>query len=317
MIKKPAEKGFSMPKISVVVTTFNRKKQLTELLNSVLSSNYPKEKMEIIVVDDASNDGTNDFVKKNFPEVKLIRNQKEQLTSESRNTGIRYSNTDLIFVIDDDNILNSECIKILTETMMQNESIGILMPAMCYDSGLFCNSIRRNMTTSITSFLTIPGNNLVETVDCPNAFMLRKKVLDKVGLFDSKKFPIHYEEADLGQRIRNAGYRICCQTKAKTFHHPKTTNPHLDSRAINLPLRSYFTGRNRIIFHKLHSKIWEFLPFLLFFYPIIVFYYLYMIVRYAEDNPERKELLLAFLKGNADGLKFMVFGDLPDKKQPY
>jgi glycosyltransferase involved in cell wall biosynthesis len=62
---------------------------LTRLINSILQSNYPQDKLEIIVVDDASTDGTYEEIRAKFHGVKIIRNEKEALPATSRNIGIK------------------------------------------------------------------------------------------------------------------------------------------------------------------------------------------------------------------------------------
>ena len=296
-----------MPKLSIVITTFNRKKQLEDLLNSILASSYPKKDLEIIVVDDASADGTSGYISEKFPNLKIIRNEKELLTSESRNIGIRSSKADFVFVVDDDNVLDPDCIRLLIEKISENPEIAVLMPAISHSpDSPSTTSVKRNMVTSVTTIIKGAGQELVETFDCPNAFMIRKKALDEVGLFDSVRFPIHYEEADLGERIRKAGYGIYCYTKAKTLHKPNAKNPKLDSKTVDTPLRAYFTGRNRLIFHQRHSKTWQFILFILIFYPLVTLYYIYLILRYS-NHKERMDLLSAFLRGNLAGLGFLLF----------
>ena len=63
--------------------------------------------MEIIIVDDASTDGTPKMVKKLFPEVNLITNTYELFPSKCRNLGIKNSHGDYLFLVDDDNILDA------------------------------------------------------------------------------------------------------------------------------------------------------------------------------------------------------------------
>jgi glycosyltransferase involved in cell wall biosynthesis len=63
---------------------------LTRLINSVLQSNYPQDKLEIIVVDDASTGGTYEEIRAKFHgKVKIIHNEKEALPAASRNIGIK------------------------------------------------------------------------------------------------------------------------------------------------------------------------------------------------------------------------------------
>jgi len=79
-----------LPLVSIVIPTHNRKEKLTRPINSILQSNYPKDKLETIVVDDASTDGTYEEIRAKFHSgVKIIRNEREMLPAASRNIGIK------------------------------------------------------------------------------------------------------------------------------------------------------------------------------------------------------------------------------------
>jgi len=109
--------------------------------------------------------------------------------------------------------------------------------------------------------------------------MIKREVLEKVGLFDEKSFPIHYEEADLGMRVRRAGYRIVCNPKAKVWHDiPLLDKDKASQHYVSNSLRAYCTARNRIVFHKKYSKKLRLLIYITVFNWIIAFYYLKIII---------------------------------------
>ena len=303
----------NIPLVSIVISTHNRKKKLERLVRSILRSSYSKDKLEIIIVDDASIDGTYEYIKKLFPQVKIIRNDEEKLVAESRNLGVRASRGKYIFIIDDDNIVNKNTIKELVEFMERHPEIGVAGPIMYFlkdPKRIWCAGIRRSYWTTITEFIgfNVIDNGLFrepyESEDFPNAFMVRREVFEKVGLFNSKLFPIHYEESDFCQRVRKEGYKVMVIPKAKVWHDiplPK------ENRALSLhlkhPLRAYYAVRNRILFHARWStnSVQKFvsIPISL----VIVLYYL-LIVIVSRINRKR-DLVKAMLKGVFDGLKIV------------
>jgi GT2 family glycosyltransferase len=313
---KPEEE---LPLVSIVIPTHNRKEKLTRLINSILQSNYPQDKLEIIVVDDASTDGTYEEVRAKFHgKVKIIRNERETLLAASRNIGIKNANGKYIFLIDDDNVIDKNCIKELVKTMIGDPRIGIVGPIMYYyefPDVIWCAGIKRNMTTSL---FTVIGKDmidngqfsgkLIESDDFPNAFMIKREVLEKVGLFDEKSFPIHYDEADLGMRVRRAGYRIVCNPKAKVWHDiPLLDKDKASQHYVSNSLRAYYTARNRIIFHKKYSKKLQLLIYITVFNWIIALYYLKIIIFDLSKTPrDRLEIAKAYIKGIVDGIKFHV-----------
>lgn len=308
------------PFISIIIPTRNRKKKLIRLINSILNSNYPKNKMEIIIVDDASTDGTSAYLLqtfKNFIEngkLKIIRNEKNVLLAASRNMAIEEATGDYILLIDDDNIIDKDCIKNLIDTFSLNERVGVVLPIMYYyrdKKRVWCAGVKRNMITSITRFIGRDEidngqfNKLINSEDFLNAFMIKKEVLEIVKLFDEKTFPIHYDEADLGKRIKNAGYKIICNPKSRVWHDicsPKMEKDKLRLFHVHNELRAYYTARNRIIFHKKYSEWWQFLIFIMIFNWLFTFYYLRILLGSKKSLKERLKIAKAYLKGVLEGL---------------
>jgi hypothetical protein len=157
------------PLVSIIIPTRNRKEKLIRLIESVSNSNYPKSNLEIVVVDDNSTDGTYKEVKRNFPELRIIHNEKRLLLAGSRNAGIRSCRGEYIFLIDDDNIVDKNCILELIQTMESsyNSLLGIVAPFMYYykhQNRIWCANVKINMITSITSFqieIKLTKENLV------------------------------------------------------------------------------------------------------------------------------------------------------------
>jgi len=295
-------------KVSIVIPTHDRKNAVTRLIQSIKESSMARHDYEIIVVDDASSDGTADVISSRFPDVTLIRNGEEKLVAESRNIGIRASGSEYIFLVDDDNVLDKRCVENLYRCMVEDPSIGMAMPIIHnfrYPERIGCAGVRRNMITSFTNGIYRPDNcsdgTFNETEDCPNAFMCRKAALRKTGILNSMDYPIHYEEADLGIRMKRAGFRIVCHPGARTFHDPGGRNNKLAGRTVHVPMRAYYTGRNRIVFHSMYSKPWEFALFTFIFYPMIFAFYSYLIIRYSKSWAQRASLLGSYAKGNIDG----------------
>jgi GT2 family glycosyltransferase len=306
------------PLVSIVIPTHNRKEKLEKLVDSVLRSNYPKDKLEIIVVDDASIDGTREMANQKFPNVKVIRNKKELFLAGSRNAGIKNGKGSHFFLIDDDNVVDRNCIPRLVEVMEKENSsplIGIVAPIMYYlrqPSRVWCAGTRRNMLTSLTTFVARDRVNrgqfeeLIESQDFPNAFMIKREVIEKVGAVDEIRFPIHYDEADLGERVRRAGYRIVCNPEAEVWHDtplPEEVQDRSRSFHVHSKFRAYCAARNRITFHKEYSEWWQFLLFVLIFNWLVTLYYLKVILL-DSNKPSRDRLWLAeaYLRGLLEGL---------------
>jgi glycosyltransferase involved in cell wall biosynthesis len=114
------------PKVSIVIATYNCSEYIEEAIFSVINQNY--ENIEIIVVDDASDDSTEDRIfplLKNYP-VKYIKNEKNQGPGAARNIGIKVSEGEFISFLDADDIYLRNSIKKRIEFLKINKSVGLV-----------------------------------------------------------------------------------------------------------------------------------------------------------------------------------------------
>ena len=248
--------------VSIIIPTYNRKQELTRLIESIKQSDYPKESMEIIVVDDASTDGTFDAIKKGFPDVKVIRNTKRRLTSGARNVGIECSKGDYLFFVDHDNIIDRRAISELVNFMERNEIVGLAGPIMYYYSvpeEIWCagGTLRQPLYLPTCMFQHETSETLqianISTIECdfiPNAFMVRRQIIKEIGFFDEENFPILWEDIDFSLRIKQKGYQIVVVPQAEVWHDVSTAKDfHIDEE------RAFFRGRNRARFYLKYARL--------------------------------------------------------------
>ncbi|MEM3663748.1 MAG: glycosyltransferase family 2 protein [Candidatus Jordarchaeales archaeon] len=308
-----------MVDVSIVVPTHNRREKLVRLLSSIFECEFTGT-FEVIVVDDASTDGTCEEVRRLFPTVRVVRSERELYVAGSRNLGIRNANGKYVFLVDDDNIIDRDCISELFRVLERDAGfrIGVVAPIMYYygrPDRVWCAGVVRSMTTSLTRFvgrdIAIKGklDSLIVSSDFPNCFMVRREVIEKVGFFDEKNFPVHYEEADFGERVRGAGFRLVCNPRAKVWHDlplPEEVNDKARLLHVHSELRAYYAARNRMIFHRKYSKKWQLLFFISLFNWFFTLYYLMIILWSKRPVMERLKTAKAYLKGILDGLTTKV-----------
>jgi GT2 family glycosyltransferase len=288
------------PLVSVIIPTFNRKNDLLSCLNSIKDSTYTN--LEIIVVDNASTDGTYDAVKETFPNVKLIRNEKNLGVTGGRNRGAIESKGDYLLFLDHDMVIDRQMIEELLKVLESDTSIGVAGPVIYYydePSKVWAAGTSIDILTGKVRFNTFDSSevNINEPFDVqvlPAAFMVKRDVLHKVGLFDDVFFAV-YEDTDFCFRIKEAGFRVVCVPKAKAWHKVPTD---LKEQELHVLSRSYYIARNRIIFMKKHAKPINFIVFLTLFVPIYAVYYTWRSLRHWKLR-----FISEYWKGLFDGIR--------------
>lgn len=304
------------PLVSIIIPTYNRKRELIRLVKSIKQSSYPKENTEIIVVDDSSTDGTNYTIKRRFPDVKAVRNTKRKMTSGARNIGIQCSKGDYLFFVDHDNVIDRQAIRELVNFMESNKNVGLVGPIMYYYGAprkIWCagGKLRRPLCIQTHIFQYKKSDSLpltkIYAIECefiPNAFMVRRQVIREIGFFDEKNFPILWEDIDFSLRIKQKGYQIVIIPQAKVWHDVSTAKDfHIDVE------RAFFRGRNRARFYLKYA------PLRILLLPIDMLGFCGALFAY-DKGSRGLEKLLQYLKGIIHGLAQTNSTNQSKKEQP-
>lgn len=243
-------------KVFCIVLNWNGKHYLKKCLDSITGNSY--KNIVIVVVDNASTDGSQEFVKKNYPQIELIVNKENLGWTGGNNKGVRYAlknKADCIFVINNDTEIEKNCIRELLKVLYSNESIGIVGPKIylseqngkrtkkiSFAGGKFTpnrffgvhigiNKIDKGQFSKVQRTEFITGA----------AILIKSEVFKKIGVFD-RRFFIYYEEADFCLRAKKRGYDILFCPSAHVYHMFSGTVE------LNSPFQNYFTTRNHYLF---------------------------------------------------------------------
>ena len=313
----------SQPLVSIVIPTHNRKTMLLRLLKSIFSSTY--KNLEIIIVDDASHDGTSEFIRSKYSKntkLKIIRNRSNLFAAGSRNVGFKKCRGEYIFFIDDDNVVDKNLISRLVKEFLKDPTIGELGPvnySFLNKKKILWARTRRNMFTSKTNqsrdLKSFEKLKNWETDDVPNAYIVKKSVVKKFNIFFRKEYGIMYEESDYAYRIRKAGYQIRVVRDAKIYHDIENRTP--DGRIkgymwhfMEDKRRPFVFARNRIIFHSIFSTKLEFISIITLWVWLFAIYYIYEILFYTGVGKfslaNKISLAFAYLRGTFNGIYLII-----------
>lgn len=223
--------------VSVIIVNYNTLELTKNTINSVIEKtkelNY-----EIILVDNASTDGSIEFFEKEYKnKIIIIRNSENLGFGRANNKGIEIARGKYVFLLNSDTLLINNAIKILFDFMEKNEDCGVcggnlfdidLKPTHSFLRKLPC------LTSEIDFQLNFFGKVFRKVVNKRNDFnysknekevgyitgadmMIRKKVLLETGMFD-KEFFMYSEESELTYRIKQKKYRVISVPQAKIIH---------------------------------------------------------------------------------------------------
>ncbi|MEM4523399.1 MAG: glycosyltransferase family 2 protein [Nitrososphaeria archaeon] len=239
----------TLPKVSVIIVNWNGGVLLHQCLKSVLTSNYPKDKLEVIVIDNASTDGSDEICQLEFPEIILIKNKENLGFCEGNNIGITKSTGDIVILLNNDCFVEPNWILEIVK-VMERSDVGIVGCKLVYPhTGLIqscgCNELFPGYWEHIASGLKIEEFNIEDPFEVdyvPGAAMaIKRQVLKKVGLLDPI-FWAYVEDVDFCYRARNAGFKIFLAPKAIAYHYGSTSWNRK-------PLKRFFLEyRNKFLF---------------------------------------------------------------------
>jgi GT2 family glycosyltransferase len=238
-------------RVSVVIVVWNAKKYVIECLGS-LREQCSKMCSEVIVVDNASTDGTPELIAEMFPEFKLIRNPDNFGFAKANNIGIAQSSGDYLCLVNSDVKFIDDCISPMVRYLEEHPGVGMLGPKML--------AATREVRRSTMRFPTV-WNNFCRAIGLDSLFkksrsfgglmmsdfdhqttapvevlngwflLLRSSAVERVGLLDPQFF-MYGEDVDWCYRFRKAGEQVVFFAEAGAIHYGGASSA-------NAPLRFY------------------------------------------------------------------------------
>jgi GT2 family glycosyltransferase len=260
------------PLVSIITVNYNALEVTCELLNSIRNNTYTH--VETIVVDNASEENPEGFLKKHYPEVKFIRNEQNLGFAGGNNPGIRASSGDFLFFLNNDAELTESAIETLLALFGSVPHLGAVSPKICFHkNGTDGRDVIQYAGTTPVHPLTARNRTIgagqIDTGQYmeakPTAYahgaamMVSREVIEKVGGM-SESFFLYYEELDWCEQIRRAGYRIYVEPRACIYHKESYTVSR------NNVLKTYYITRNRLFFMRRNRKWWQWAAFCAFLF---------------------------------------------------
>ena len=238
MSARPSESGKdARPTLSICIVTWNTREMLDGCLRSIAEAPDAVSR-EVIVVDNASTDGTAEMMTERHPEATLIENADNLGYAAANNQALERTTAPLKLLLNPDIIVHEGALDALVALTRRRPQAGAAAPRLVLPNGKVQASCRTFPTPDIVLYealglnklsprsrrfgkyrMTWWGYNEERTVEQPmaSALLLRQRALDEVGFMD-EDFPIFFNDVDLCKRLREAGWEIWFTPKATMTH---------------------------------------------------------------------------------------------------
>lgn len=246
--------------VSIIFPTHNSGREPLKCLESISRLTYPKPKIDIVVIDNGSTDGTSLRIRRKFPNIKLIKNLDNVSFAIAINQGLKIASGQYVLITNDDVIFERKCLSRLMDFLDEHPDTGIVggkiyskaSPSKVTSAGYLFN--RWTGEVSATSDK--------ETITAPDwiegcGLLVRRTVIEEIGPFD-EGFTYFFEDFDLCLRAMKAGWKIASIPSAILWHGGSTTFDR------NLPQKYTHWYRAKIRFILKHLPLINILCILLF-----------------------------------------------------
>lgn len=255
--------------ISVIIVNYNVRDFLSNALTSLYRS-LEKFESEIFVVDNASDDGSTELIRKNFPAVQLIANTSNVGFAKANNQALALSRGKYVLLINPDTLVQEDTVDILVRYFEQNDRAGMLGCKILNPDGSLQLPCRRSFPTPWTAFtktfglsalfpqskvfarynLTYLDPDQTYEVDAVSGsfMMIKREVIEKIGGLDEKFF-MYGEDLDWCYRVQQSGWKVVYVSTTSIIHYKgeSTKRSDIDElkvfyNAMRLFVRKHHTG---------------------------------------------------------------------------
>jgi GT2 family glycosyltransferase len=231
--------------VTVAVINFNGEDFLGETLSSIKRLNY--QDLRVILIDDGSTDRSVELVKRNFPDVRIIKmDVNTRRPNKLRNIGIMEATSRVVFLVDNDVVFDNECLERLVRILESSTNIAICTPRLLYYDQPERINIAPSALHYIGTSISPKRNALIKDIDMDDPestigggiMLIDKEKAISIGLID-EDFPMGWgEDGEIYMRMRLSGFKTLYVPEAIGYHRLKEWKE-------NRYLRAFGQVRNR------------------------------------------------------------------------
>ncbi|OPZ20127.1 MAG: N-acetylglucosaminyl-diphospho-decaprenol L-rhamnosyltransferase [candidate division BRC1 bacterium ADurb.BinA364] len=252
------------PPASVVVLTYNSRGYIVDCLESLRADSTPGK--EILLVDNASKDGTVDLLRERYPDLPLIANAKNRGVAAGWNQGWRRSRAPFVAFVNPDMTFDSGWLEALLAALQADPQAAVAGAKLLYPGGRIIQHAGAGLLDNGQSYHRGCGEIDRGQYDEPGpaeyvtgaAMLVRRDALEALGGFDEDYFPAYYEDSDFCVRVWRSGRKVLYVPSSRIIHYESVTLTIWSWRFVwlSLKMRSVFVGKH----YGWRDMLFRFLP---------------------------------------------------------
>lgn len=249
------------PLVSVLIVSYNVRDYLLQCVEAIYANS--EVPLEVVVVDNASKDGSAEALAEKFPQAHLVRMRKNVGFGKANNAGFEHCRGRFVLLLNPDVDVSERCIGALADFLLVRPDVGAVGPRLLRPDGHLDQACRRGFPTPSTAFYRVVGLSRVfphsrifnrynmghlppdkaHEIDSGTAacLMVRRVAVERIGLFDPAFF-MYGEDLDLCYRLKEHGWKV--------FYLPGAEAVHVKGASTRQA-----TGR---MLYEFHSAMWTF-----------------------------------------------------------
>lgn len=269
-----------MPRVFIVIVNWNGKDDVLSCLASLRRLDYPRADIRIVVVDNASRDGSGAAIRRDHPQALLIENARNLGYAKAVNQGFAFAlgeGADYVWVFNNDVVVAADSLARLVQACESDDKIGVAAPVI-YSYGspekVDHSGYRIDLWTGRFKKLKFgldvfraSGEEICDVdsaLGCSN--LIRVSCLRKIGPL-RPVYQVYFEETDFNVRARQAGFRVVVVKDARVRHKNSATMNKIPCR------RAYLLLRNLFLFELLNAPVSRLFVFIPYFFLVHIPYF--------------------------------------------
>lgn len=235
---------------TIIVLNWNGQRFLKDCFDSIKKQTYPRDKYEVMLVDNASIDDSVEFVGKHYPDVVIVQSPTNTGFSGGMNLGMRHSKGDYMILLNNDTILDPRWLEEMMKIAHTKKAGAVTSKLMFLKKKGIINNAGSMLQYDKTWPIVERGINEKDigqydrveeiTAFCGASVALQRAMIKKIGLLD-ETFRAYFEDTDLSWRGQKAGYKYYFVPESVLYH------VHTGTNVEGSPRFTFYVSRNRVL----------------------------------------------------------------------